>query len=297
MTFFHNDNIISCFFCEAFMLKYLIIFSFLFLLISCVDRVDGAKQNSGCSSNADCKGGEICNTETKKCELFNQCTDCTESQICNPVTLKCMDYTSHLCEQCTKDSDCGTIDKCQTLTNGKFCTSFCDDTHSCPTGFDCRDLSDDGIKQCVPTSNTCEANKCEAVDCADGYICNPLTGECEKVDEKCNSDLDCDYGYFCNIETQKCEPKTQECRVNDDCESGYYCDQTTKTCKKTQVECTSDFECDFGMVCDLNTNKCIPKTEECTSNNQCPSGYYCDMRTNTCAQIIECGQDTVRLVL
>jgi len=58
-----------------------------------------------------------------------------------------------LCGSCTSSADCGDAnDACVRHQNERFCGRDCDDQRGCPEGYECVELNDDRLRQCVPRS-------------------------------------------------------------------------------------------------------------------------------------------------
>jgi len=56
-----------------------------------------------------------------------------------------------LCGACTSSSDCGDAnDACVRHQNERFCGRDCDYQRDCPEGYECVELNDDRLRQCVP---------------------------------------------------------------------------------------------------------------------------------------------------
>jgi hypothetical protein len=58
-----------------------------------------------------------------------------------------------LCGSCSSSADCGDAnDACVRHQNERFCGRDCDDQRGCPDGYECVELNDDRLRQCVPRS-------------------------------------------------------------------------------------------------------------------------------------------------
>ncbi len=56
-----------------------------------------------------------------------------------------------LCGACSSSGDCGDAnDACVRHQNERFCGRGCDRERDCPEGYDCVELNDDRLRQCVP---------------------------------------------------------------------------------------------------------------------------------------------------
>lgn len=205
-----------------------------------------------------------------------------------------------LCQPCTDNSECGgEEDRCLTLPAGdSACAQSCDpDAESpCPGGFLCAAIDQTGtVHQCVPEELTC-ADRCADVDCADGEVCDPWTGECAEplgvCDTGCTTAATCGDGPedFCvNMPNTSdgeracltgCNPQaeTSECPVN------YFCAPLTEDENTTEGICfpldgtcvdrCANADCAAGENCNELTGQCEPVEygyceKGCTTNSQC----------------------------
>lgn len=111
---------------------------------------NGFNADPGCTADADCGAGELCNFETEECAFE-----------CDPgVDDMCV--TGEVCAQ--RESASGAI--CVAGQNPNNDSGGCESVDDCPAG----DVCEAGF---------CE-EPCEPDVCAEGYICNENTGICEE---------------------------------------------------------------------------------------------------------------------
>jgi hypothetical protein len=184
-----------------------------------------------------------------------------------------------LCTSCSEDADCGgPDDQCNRLPDGEQrCTSACDPEADapCPEDYTCVLSSDSAeMGQCIPDRRTC-VDRCSDVDCQEGNVCNPLTGQCierKSQCESCRTDAVCGDGPEDRCVTlpntggetvcaQGCNPQT----LQSTCPLDNFCVQSSET---------EDTE---GV--------CIPVDGTCRdrcSNKTCPEGENCNRKTGQC---------------
>ena len=97
----------------------------------------------GCKEDVDCPAGHTCNIDTGNCFI---------------------NVTRGLCSPCQDGKQCPAGGSCFTAVGSRerFCTTACGASDACPTGFTCRVVPTGGgveQKQCVPTSETCNAGR------------------------------------------------------------------------------------------------------------------------------------------
>ncbi|NLX12618.1 MAG: fibronectin type III domain-containing protein [Phycisphaerales bacterium] len=99
------------------------------------------------------------------------------------------------------------------------------------------------------TNDTCVGGHCvyTPIDCPDGEVCDPDTGEC--IPGPCSNDADCDDDDLCT--TGAC---VSGACVYEDMDCGEeICDPDTGAC----VECLEDADCDDGQVCEQASRTCV----------------------------------------
>lgn len=226
----------------------------------------------------------------------------------------------HLCDPCTKDSDCagGTCIAVGTPagSKGSFCTSVCKIDSDCGTGYKCLDKIAASGSVCVPEKAECACSdaakkaklqtacfaasldadgkvvgKCGGVrTCGDiGLsVCdapNPATETCNGVDDDCNGTTD-------DINASACDDLNA---CTDDSCDGKACAhaQNTKACDDSSA-CTKDDICTLGscagaaIVCDdanVCTDDSCDKKSGCVNVNNvlgCNDNNKCTEK-DTCA--------------
>ena len=207
-----------------------------------------------------------------------------------------------LCQPCAEDSECGgDQDKCFEMPAGdKACTRSCDPAaaDACPGGFRCRQVeSDPDVFQCLPNDLTCE-NRCSGVDCADGEVCDPWTGQCTEslgtCGTGCTGDSVCKgadstcLGMLGTAGERSCLPSCDPDPEQEasDCPTDYSCfvppwesakPDPKGICYPFAGTCEnrcSDKDCGEGSNCDRLTGQCVESTfgyceNGCTGDAQC----------------------------
>lgn len=222
------------------------------------DGGTGDTPTTGCTTDADCGAGKVCDTKLKAC--FKDCTasgvTCDLGDKCDTSLKRCVcdaaacagvagngcHPSENVCAvKCANDGQC---------TGGKKCIQeFCQDattpTDACQKNEDCKD----------PAKPVCQTT-------SSPKVCIPQPGECDK-------DADCQAKdpnkKFCDTAKKLCV----ECLKNEDCGGG------GKTCDaglcKGPAGCTDTATCHAAVkksFCDgTNTAAgCKPITRECTAD-------------------------------
>jgi len=120
-------------------------------------------ENNDCLSGwcVDSSQGPVC---TKSC-----LDDCPAGWSCvgitgeQDVTFLCVPRDDRLCQPCAIDAQCGS-GYCVTFTDGRRCTAACGPEDSCPSGYQCEDVtseavSDETSAQCVPVTGACDCTE------------------------------------------------------------------------------------------------------------------------------------------
>lgn len=195
-----------------------------------------------CSTNAECRTGEICNTSSGKCEPKPECVtvdDCNKGFSCEQG--RCVAVAA----ACTSQAQCVAGTYCD-LGLGKCvrgCASNADCVSSAP-----RTACDPTTHACVyPTQVLCSTDaECPTNYRCDGVRCVPKGSS----GKNCATSADCPSGEYCNTNLGQCVLG---------CEVDMQCPPTTPKCEEHQcvtTGCQGDTEC-FPGVCDLVSGKCV----------------------------------------
>jgi len=226
----------------------------------------------------ECPAGEVCDPETGECvpeevpaddlEAGNPDVAFGDLTVGDTITLVAPDPTAGTASTRQPPEDCTCAWSVDPLTAGTFdpvdeCTTeftveaagdfvimvtvTCDDvdydynqdaTAACEEDADCDD--DD-----LCTTDACVDGECEntPVECPEGEVCDPATGEC--VETECDTDDECDDEDLC---------------TTDACVGGL--------CVNTPVECPE------GQECDPETGECVEAV--CETDADCDDGLYCN---------------------
>ena len=185
-----------------------------------------ATNNAGCSNDAGCELGEIC--EAGACVAG--CRDsegCTDGTFCSMGT----------CVGCVADDDCSA----ETVCEASACVAGCRDDAGCFEGRICEAGGcQDGCREdnACDAGQICEDNACEVgcredAACGDGMICLP-DATCA---DGCREDGDC--GADLCVETS-CVARGIACRDDVDCNGGDVCDLDTTLCVAGETPCEAD---------------------------------------------------------
>jgi hypothetical protein len=191
--------------------------------------------------------------------------------------------TDQLCTPCTDNAECGGEDDlCVTLFDEEqACGRACSEDAPCPEGYFCATVNDTDASQCVPEILTC-VDRCSDVDCDDGDICDPLTGECRRPLRLCETD--------CLISSTCGDGPEDICLNVPDTPDGermcaHGCDPEAET-----PECPADFFCAaLDPDNDPNRGVCFPFMGTCVdrcADVDCPDGQNCDPVTGQCSQAL-----------
>jgi hypothetical protein len=273
--------------------------------------------------NDDCPTGFVCEGAGRFgriCKSLSGCktvTDCPAGHTCNAETGNCFIQVSRaLCSPCQDVAQCPSGGTCfKAIGSGeRFCTAPCGTADECPTGSTCREVpagrENALIKQCVPTSETCNAGR---------SLCSPCTG-----DDECGGPFDLcvrnivSQESFCGRDCNPaknvcpmvgCDPGSLDAAQNPDCPSGfscinlkspaaeggkgpYQCVPNSNTCRgscdPTAEAGQLSSQCGVGRLCQggacepaVDGRQCSP----CSTNDDCRRGGFSENRciVNTCA--------------
>ncbi len=206
-----------------------------------------------CSTDTDCKDGEIC--LDLRCQPSSGCTqdsDCKDGRVC-------LDGTCRTAE-CNADADCGANRHCE---NHK-----CVDNPRCVTDADClpTEYCDAGTCK-IRQQKTCAQDS----DCSSNELC--LNQLCT-VKATCAQDSECPQGTVCS--KGKCD---RPCATDPDCGNLYKC--VEQHCLQ---QCISDSTCmQSNTICEGGV--CVPA--QCQSDSDC-SGQYVRCRSGRCQTYKPC---------
>ena len=194
-----------------------------------------------------------------------------------------------ICRTCTDNASCeadGAL--CIRLpTGGSYCGWDCStDPGACPDGTSCFDVSDDGSQsQCLPDNLLC-VDRCAEVTCAEGWVCDPQDGACNRALELCDP---CTNSAQCGGATDLCLtfPDGElgcatDCAADPaGCPDGFTCSgvnsgtETLQVCVPENLTCVdrcTGVTCDEGQSCDPFTGACIAPggmCDPCSTSDQC----------------------------
>ncbi len=242
---------------------------------------------------------------------IDRCGDvnCGDDETCDPITGQCTPLLG-LCDlDCTNSALCGGPDDlCLNLSDDEsFCATACEDSQDCPLNYFCADLNNREQGACVPISLTCIDDRCDNVDCGEGFNCDERTGECVEVEvqlcEQCGDlpssacggpndlclNLGDPGGTICSV----------DCTESGECPNdGYTCvilnNTTRRACIPINQECRQcdGVDCPEGATCNPLTGQCDAPPVSCLIED-CPQGEICNPDTEACEVIGEsCNFDT-----
>jgi hypothetical protein len=241
-----------------------------------------------CATNHLCPDGFTCDTAGQfglVCQRATGCKtddDCPAGHVCDQTTDTCyIKVSRELCSPCEDTLQCPQGGSCFVAKGSgeRFCTAPCNSDGSCPPGFQCQSLPDNGpTNQCVPVTESCNFGK-------------PLCAPC-KGDNECGNYLDLcvrnvvSGEQFCGTQ---CAPSRNDCPSAFHCEdlSGadagpFQCVPDSRTCQgycDSTDEHTQTIECGLGRSCDTSANQCQPATDgrqcsPCQTNDDCAKGQH-----------------------
>lgn len=144
-----------------------------------------------------------------------------------------------------------------------------------------------GLAACEPDIT------CVDVGCAQGLVCDRVSGSCVEPQNDCRILDTCDANETCDQATGSCRPAEVKCADGNPCPTGLVCDGQSGICKPT-FRCTVD-GCAPAEICDSRSERCVPRP--CSVDSECPDTHVCDQLTcrlgcrpgaNTCAEGQSC---------
>lgn len=265
-----------------------------------------------CTSNEECEGRGVCDTDSGLCVecladedcpgelgcLENVCVECTSgaqctSGICSPIG-ECQDPLSCAGGPCPQGFVC--------VQPSRLCWPMCEifpeEEQTCLEGTDCA-LSaisrDQVIGACIPETGTGqEGDNCDPNDggqtCAVALTCSTEPGGmfCRKYcdplsleEDKCDEGLECDVVLLgdpngISAEVGICRPPVRRCEFVEDCEEDEYCDFNICFPKKSEGTKGAGEACENGEEC--ATGSCLTSgvcSGSCGNNDHCAEGTAC----------------------
>ena len=132
-------------------------------------------------------------------------------------------------------------------------------------------------------------NNCKDITCQGDEICNPITQECQKIREDCNTNKDCSFGRKC--ENNKCTILKDGCTNNSDCKYNQECKLGVCVGCKSDQDCKATSRCVFGACIGIDVDLCT--NIECPQYEQCdPQTGQCYLETGECRDDLECRPGT-----
>ncbi|MCA9564068.1 MAG: hypothetical protein KC561_11300, partial [Myxococcales bacterium] len=240
--------------------------------VDCLDQPEICPEGFFCATLQE--GIAQCAPETLYCQ--SQCDEPCENpgDFCDPISGECGPQPE-LCDECQINEQCGGDGSiCLTfpdIDSSRGCVTPCSGNEPCPDGYACLAVNEEGtLRMCVPEALTC-VDRCAEVDCVDGAICDPLTGQCETPLGFCDP---CVSSTLCGGEGDLClglidgnAHCTLDCSQGQECPSGSFCAGLTNG----GSQCVP-----FNLVC---IDKCVEPEEVV-----CPSGQNCDPVDGECKE-------------
>lgn len=270
----------------------------------------GVVVDLGCSSDANCDAGQICDLAEGVCVDGYDCSGnpglcefCGEAGFdcgfggpayCDTDAGTCR-RSKATCDTCANDAECGSNANFDNKCIDGFCADGCG---ACPAGFACQGGG------CVPVE---QAGSCEGAitcrdgeTCPDGQRCSDL-GVCLNI---CSDDTECGPGEICsqdpgpllgicisgcppretlmsNGETLICHANGRfgsQCADNSGCPSGLECETDIGYC--ASPGCQSSADCPLPRTyCNVATGECV---DGCETEDDCGAFELCE--ENTCVK-------------
>ena len=280
-------------------------------ILTCIDRCVGVR----------CDADEFCDPLNGSCfPVVEPCDACTNDAECGGNGARCLGLEG---PPCSTDDDCDASEFCNdgVCFSGRCGIDCLADPFICPEDYTCYNLADGGA-QCLPINLAC-VDRCSAVDCSEGFNCDPITGGCVRSSldicgqpclnsAECGDDDDlcinvgagvycayaCDEATPCPIGYQcfstfgtlsHCVPNTEtfacDACIDVRCEDGSSCNPVTGRCQADPIGCgTTGTECPTGQLCNIFENRCEPIGLPCTFENRFSA---CDFNTSLCTAAVE----------
>lgn len=256
--------------------------------LTCVDRCAGVT----CEVE-----GERCDALTGECVAPGEvCAPCVSNTQCGGDADICIGLPG---AECTDDDDCEVGEVCggDGTCVGSFCGTDCSEGQFCPDGTACYNVGSDQ-QQCLPITLTC-LDRCALVDCAEGFNCDQITGQCERSTVRscgapCESNAECggpdDLCLAIGTGGQQCYYACGEgmapCPIGYGCR-GVFPGRSFCMPNTTEFECNecTTTACPEGEECYAFDGSCYPRPSTCTSDAECGEGAVCNFFDNRCEPV------------
>lgn len=281
------------------------------------------EQDADCSDGNACNGVEVCNTETKLCQLGEpvvcaQNPDPCLNDLCVPETGACEPAPTVDGAECDDGNACTTHDRCEDGVCGGgdevVCAALsqchapgtCDPaTGACSNPEKADDSACNDGDACSAT-DTCQAGSCvgstpvacRASDqCHDSGVCNTKTGSCSNPLKQ--NGVACDDGSRCTLgdacQDGACKPAGNvACAAADSCHLAGTCDSATGNCtsplKPNGSSCSDGLSCTGSDVC--NNGKCGGTAVACDDGIACTKDSCSEAQSGCTSDASACPCDT-----
>lgn len=158
------------------------------------------------------------------------------------------------CLECLTSDECGANASCAQYAGSDFCGAHCTSAADCDKGELCvASVADDGseVHVCAPANGTCGDQGCGA--CADGTVCDVLSGACNTPDDDGGTEVDPGDGGACASYDAPdvascctaCDPGDPDCQANG-CYAGWSCGRDACLCHTLPSACADAGTPDAG---------------------------------------------------
>lgn len=279
--------------------------------------VEGTCSIPPCQSNADCDGGQECNTTTGEC-FTPPCqsdADCAGNQVCDNGTCRRPRGDCQVCQPCSSNAECGGSGICSPLVQGgdSVCIVLCGTDGLCPGDSECFQIPQQNVSICLnadvnqrgpcPSDYICGTDDfCAGVTCGGGEVCDPRTGACVQpgggadgcdICAPCGSDSDCQGGTCSFFQGQAGGVCSQSCTDDASCPGQSACfpvqgpQGVINLCLNPDAQrgiCPSSFECEAG-----GAEVCPPGTTRNPTTGACEAPHGGCAICEPCSSDASCG--------